>query len=77
VATAKKYYDAGFEGGQLDAFSNYWAILACIGDSGVFGDLDRDLREFREVLGESPAIQSSRGKEIEWDSQDPMILGGA
>jgi hypothetical protein len=46
-------------------------------DSGVFVALDRDLRDFREVLGESTAIQSSRGKEIEWASQDPMILGGA
>jgi hypothetical protein len=45
-------------------------------DSGVFGDLG-DLREFREDIGESTAIQSSRGKEIEWVSQDPMILGGA
>jgi hypothetical protein len=54
----------------------YWAS-GSERDSGVFGALDRDLREFREVLGESTAIQSSRGKEIEWDSQDPMILGGA
>ncbi len=40
-------------------------------------DRDRDLRKFREVLGESTAIRSSRGKGIEWASQDPMILGGA
>jgi hypothetical protein len=46
-------------------------------ESGVFGALDRDLREFREDIGESTAIQSSRGKEIEWAFQDLMILGGA
>jgi hypothetical protein len=33
--------------------------------------------ELGKLLGESTAIQSSRGKEIEWASQDPMILSGA
>jgi hypothetical protein len=67
----------GLRGVSWAYFFFNWVILVCIGDSGFFGDLDRDLREFREVLGESTAIQSSRGKEIEWASQDPMILGGA
>jgi hypothetical protein len=37
-----------------------------------FWSLDRDLREFREDIGESTDIQSSRGKEIEWALKGPL-----
>jgi hypothetical protein len=35
----------------------------------------RDLRDYREVSGESKAIQDSQG--IEWAFQSLVILGGA
>jgi hypothetical protein len=37
-------------------------------DSEVFGALGRDLREFREVLGESTAIYEQSRQGIGWSS---------
>jgi hypothetical protein len=52
----------------------YRVLLGC---SGFFGELGNLRDGIGKLLGESTAIQSSRGIGIEWAPQDLSVLSGA
>jgi hypothetical protein len=48
-----------------------------LGSSGVFGELGNLRDGIGKLLGESTALQGSRGIGIEWAPQDLSVLSGA